>query len=643
MEILEEVDVLIIGAGPAGLMAAAWMATTGVKTIIVDQKPCRTLTGHADGLESRTLEILASFGLAEVISSEANPTIELCLWDVSLAGGIERRIVRTNCNPGISKYDECTLGQARIEEHLLGFLQQHENIRIMWSTNPLLMEDRSTRKHWRPSSYPTRVILETTEQQTNKSALGKEAAFQTLVKAKYLLGCDGAHSWVRNQLHLSLDGDQTDEHWGVIDSVPITNFRELYRPFGKDLMAFYNQYVADIRKRCIIKSGSGNLMIIPREGKLVRVYIQLTPAAATSFNQNHHIDTLLSVTQEILRPYSFHISHLHWSTIYTVGRRLCRTFSKHNRVFLAGDAIHTHSPKAGQGMNVSLQDAYNLGWKLASVIQGAMDSRILETYQKERFPVAERLLSFDERICGSICYTMDMTRKSQNLSYQQELETALEEENSSASGLTVRYKDNLLITAVEHSDFTCTSHPLPLSKQGLARNIIVGTRFPNQQVISQSDARPCQLQEQLVSSGQWHLIAFAGNIAEEGPDSRLQQLASLLGSSDRRVQKLIRSASESLVASVAVYLVHSAPRNSVELTDLPDLFTPFNHATGYDYTRVFADSKSHRGSGGDAYKSYGITPEGCLVLVRPDQHTAFIGCLTDVDALDCFFARFVLA
>jgi phenol 2-monooxygenase len=293
-------------------------------------------------------------------------------------------------------------------------------------------------------------------------------------------------------------------------------------------------------------------------------------------------------------------------------------------------------------MNVSLQDAYNLGWKLASVIQGVMDSRILETYQEERFPVAERLLAFDKRICGSICRAMGMSRKSQSSSYQQELETALTEENSSASGLTVRYEDNLLITTVENSDLTSTSHSLPISKQRLAKNIIVGARFPNHQVISQSDARPCQLQEQLVSSGQWYLIIFAGNIAEEGPNIRLQQLVASLGSPDRFVQKLIRNASERLVASVAVYLVHSAPRNSVELVDLPELFTPFNYATGYDYTRVFADSKSHRGSGGDAYESYGITPEGCLVLVRPDQHTAFIGGLTDIDSVDCFFARFVL-
>jgi hypothetical protein len=83
-------------------------------------------------------------------------------------------------------------------------------------------------------------------------------------------------------------------------------------------MTYDNQYVADIRKRCVIKSGAGNLMIIPRERKLVRVYIQLTPAAATSFKKSHHIDTLLSVAQKILWPYSFHISHIHWSTIYSV-------------------------------------------------------------------------------------------------------------------------------------------------------------------------------------------------------------------------------------------------------------------------------------------------------------------------------------
>jgi phenol 2-monooxygenase len=268
--------------------------------------------------------------------------------------------------------------------------------------------------------------------------------------------------------------------------------------------------------------------------------------------------------------------------------------------------------------------------------------QILATYQEERFPVAARLLSFDERICRSICTVMDDGVRGKLSYYYQELESILEEENSSASGLSVQYKSNLLMTAAEHSEPVCHPLMLPMSKQGLAKNIPLGARFPNEQVVSQSDARPCQLQEQLISSGQWHLLVFAGNITNEVQAIRLQQFACLLCRPDSHVQKLVHHARESLVGSLGVYLVHSAPRDRVEMADLPEAFMPFDPSMGYDYTKVFADVKSHRGNGGTAYKSYGIGSDGCIVLVRPDQHTAFIGGLSDVDEMNHFFARFSL-
>ena len=134
--------------------------------------------------------------------------------------------------------------------------------------------------------------------------------------------------------------------------------------------------IADIRKRCIIKSDGGNLMIIPREKKLVRFYIQISPTVAESFKANYCPSALMTVLKNILRPYTFDTSSTEWSTIYTVrtthtpadekalrinaadvfkvGQKLCNTFSVRDRIFLAGDAVHTHSPKAGQGMNVSM-------------------------------------------------------------------------------------------------------------------------------------------------------------------------------------------------------------------------------------------------------------------------------------------------
>ena len=169
-----------------------------------------------------------------------------------------------------------------------------------------------------------------------------------IVEAKYLVGCDGAHSWVRKQLGPEFDlvGDSTDYLWGVINVIPITDF-------------------PDIRTRCAIHSEDlGSMMIIPRENKLTRLYIQLRSTKETLQTSGARIDrstitpeTILKAAQRIISPYKLTYKHCDWWTAYQIGQRMSEKFSLDERVFLAGDAVHTHSPKAGQGMNVSMQDS----------------------------------------------------------------------------------------------------------------------------------------------------------------------------------------------------------------------------------------------------------------------------------------------
>jgi len=142
-------------------------------------------------------------------------------------------------------------------------------------------------------------------------------------------------------------GDSTDTVWGVMDIFPLTTF-------------------PDIRRKCTIHSSSGNLLIIPREGgSLVRFYIQLP---AGSVPKDVRLEDLQTQAKAIFAPYEMEFADTFWWSAYSIGQRLADNFHKDMRVFLTGDACHTHSPKAGQGMNVSLQDGYNLGWKLGSVL-----------------------------------------------------------------------------------------------------------------------------------------------------------------------------------------------------------------------------------------------------------------------------------
>ena len=147
---------------------------------------------------------------------------------------------------------------------------------------------------------------------------------------KYMLGSDGAQSWVRKELGFELVGDSTDYIWGVLDIVPITDF-------------------PDIRMRCAIHSADqGSVMVIPRENKLVRLYIQLTSTEKNGSSNGRYDrskinpDVILAAAQRIMAPYKISYRKLDWWTAYQIGQRVGTNFSASERIFLAGDAVHTH-------------------------------------------------------------------------------------------------------------------------------------------------------------------------------------------------------------------------------------------------------------------------------------------------------------
>ncbi|KAG2026541.1 hypothetical protein GB937_001321 [Aspergillus fischeri] len=627
-------DVLIVGAGPSGLMAAAWMAQMGVKTIIIDQKSHQTRCGRADGLESRTLEILDSFGLADKVWAQANHTVEIALWGATADGKLQRQSVTANSKPGWSRFHESTLSQGQIEEYLMEYVRAGKHVEVKRETIPtsfeidyMMIDDHD--------AFPIRVNLENVSSDpkspfdgvvTPSSELSEAqsddsgyAGMGTTVEAKYILGCDGAHSWLRKQLGLRLEGESYNDSWGVLDIIPLTDF-------------------PDIRKRSIIKSKHGTLMMIPRERKLVRVYVELPPEAADTYRADRNADVLTDQVATIMQPYTMRTSHIDWSTIYTVGQRICRKIGLHNRIFLAGDAIHTHSPKAGQGMNVSMQDTFNLGWKIASVIKGVLHPRVLETYQQERLPVAERLIALDQRICRGMCSQRSGHPEMQHGRFDEDHKRALEEENSSMSGLAVIYQPNSLVTSTVWDAPLLKDVASCSSRPSVARNLRVGARIPSVLILNQSDSQARHLQQILPSTGQWNLIVFGGDIAGADQKRRVEDLADALNSPDSVFEKLNDPASVARrgFPALGVYLIHCADRLSIELNDLPIVFRPWTK-DGVDYSRVWADGEAyHHAGGGKLYSSFGIGDKGCMALLRPDQHLAFLSDIDDVESLEQF-------
>jgi phenol 2-monooxygenase len=200
-----------------------------------------------------------------------------------------------------------------------------------------------------------------------------------------VVGCDGPRSNVRKAIGGEMHGDAAHQAWGVMDILANTDF-------------------PDVRQKCLISSANeGNVLILPREGGYVfRMYVELDKlnpdekAAHRKFGQ----DDMIAAANRIIRPYSIDVKEVVWWSIYEIAHRLTDRFddvpagetaTRAPRVFTAGDACHTHSPKAGQGMNVSMQDTFNLGWKLAHVLQGRADAGLLHSYSAERRAEAKRL------------------------------------------------------------------------------------------------------------------------------------------------------------------------------------------------------------------------------------------------------------
>lgn len=276
-------------------------------------------------------------------------------------------------------------------------------------------------------------------------------------------------------------GDTSDTVWGVMDIYPRTTF-------------------PDIRRKCTIHSAAGNLLIIPREGgQLVRFYIQL-PAGTQP--KQVSLEDLQNTARKIFAPYTMDFAGVFWWSAYSIGQRLAEQFHKDYRVFLTGDACHTHSPKAGQGMNVSLQDGYNIGWKLGSVLKGISPVSVLQTYVQERSKSAADLIAFDKDLAKLF------SRKEE---YPGEFAEYFVKSGRYMAGFTAKYEDSVLTDE-------------RMSQADVAKECVVGMRFPSAQVVRFCDCKAVQLQSVLRSDGRWRVVVFGGDINDKEMGWRLAKV-----------------------------------------------------------------------------------------------------------------------
>ena len=601
----EEIDVLIVGCGPAGLTLAAQLAAfPGIRTRIVEQKPGPLDLGQADGSACRTMEMFNAFGFADRVEQEAYWVNETTFWKPGETG--DRRIVRHGRIPdteeGLSEFPHVILNQARVHDFYLekmrnapSRLEPDYNLRIADLAIP---ED---------PAEPVTVRLRPVD--------AEDGSRDEVVRARYVVGCDGARSPVRRAMGRELRGEAANQAWGVMDVLAYTDF-------------------PDIRLKTAIHSASeGSILIIPREGGyLVRLYIELDKLAADERVASKNIteDKLIAAARRILHPYVLDVKQVAWWSVYEIGQRLTDKFddvpageegSRLPRVFIAGDACHTHSPKAGQGMNVSMQDTFNLGWKLASVLRGLAGPELLHSYSAERQAIAQELIDFDREFAKMFSAKPKTSPEDTEGVDPAEFQAYFIKQGRFTAGTATRYRPSALTGAGAHQD--------------LATGFTVGMRFHSAPVVRLADAKPMHLGHVAEADGRWRLYLFAGADGH-GEGSRLARLCDFLEADPASPVRRHTPEGEDVDAVLDVRAVLQAPHQSLLMDELPGLLWPRKGRFGLrDYEKAFCpDPKA-----ADIFEARGIDrARGCAVVVRPDQYIADVLPLDAHGDLAAYFA-----
>lgn len=482
-ELPETADVLVVGEGPAGIVAAAQLSVfPEITTVLVEKREGRLSLGHADGIQARSVETFQAFGFANEIIDEAYRITETAFWKADPEH--PENIVRTGVTPDdphdISEFPHLIVNQARIVDRFREFAANQAS---------------RTRPHygWEflglgvgEGEYPVEVRL--------RRSAGPDEGAERTIRAKYVVGGDGAHSGVRAAIGATHAGNISYHAWRVADVLVDTDF-------------------PDIRTKSIITSSKGSILHIPREGGfLFRTYVDLGEVPA---DDNHAIrktplETIIAKANDIMHPYRMDVKEVAWWSVYEVGHRVTDRFDDvapdapegtDPRVFIMGDACHTHSAKAGQGMNVSMQDAFNLGWKLAQVLRGRSSASLLRTYTGERQKIAQDLIDFDLEWSGRMTGNGD----------EEKIEDFYVRTAEFPAGFMTQYPPSRVIAAD--------------AQQGLASGYPLGKRFRSARALRRCDANDLHIGHLHEADGRWRVYVFADTAHPIDPDSKARAFA----------------------------------------------------------------------------------------------------------------------
>src|ERR1700730_7096631 len=346
---IRDTDVLIVGAGPTGLVLALWLTELGVRVRIVDKTAEPGTTSRAVAVQARTLELYNQVGLADTVVERGRKAAAANLW---VAGKKVARAVFGDMGAGLSPYPYALLFPQDEHERLLIDRLAVAGVKVERQVELLYFDDGTGRVLAHLKSPDGTV--ETCE-------------------AAYLAGCDGAHSTVREALAIGFPGG---------------TYAHLF-------------YVADVEGGGAAMNGEVHLAldttdflaVFPLKGE---GRARLVGTVREEKEHQHENLSWNDVSKRVIEWMRIDVERVHWFSTYRVHHRVADHFRK-GRAFLLGDAAHIHSPVGGQGMNTGIGDAVNLAWKLAAVLHGRANASLLDSYEPERIAFARRLVATTDR------------------------------------------------------------------------------------------------------------------------------------------------------------------------------------------------------------------------------------------------------
>ncbi|KAL8779381.1 MAG: hypothetical protein Q9194_001478 [Teloschistes cf. exilis] len=577
---MKDVDVLIVGAGPVGLLTAYCLARYGLSTHIIEQhdRSKQTLYGRAAMIAPRTLEMFDQLDLLD-------PLLQIGFvvrGQVHYNKHGERIEVKRYASSNIKDtfYDFLLLCRQKYTEDVI-----HEGYKrisgqsVHYGTKLLSYTVNNTNDHPGDIDDDYKVL----------GHLQPLAGPTTSIRSKYIIGSDGARSTVRTLSPITFSGSQTSHHFIRIDALVTTN------------MPLARSGVVGIES-----ASHGSVLWACLDHHITRIGFAFPPTLWAQKGAQLTQNDVVAEAKKALQPFSLEFERVDWWTAYSVAQRLASRYCVQERVLIAGDAAHTHSSAAAQGMNTGIHDAVNLSWKLAGNIKGWFKEDVLDSYSVERRGIAEKIIEQDTIVATLTAGEVPERYRDDPSFERSRVLSELYERNQTLNvGLGVSYPADGC-TIVAHND-----NKLDRLKESL------GERAPDVLVQRPGIRLPIRLHKLLKNLGKFSLILMCGNPAKTAASIHAWHEYLCRPDSHRRYQA-------DLFQEVTIINMPNERGSLVEKLGMDD--------AGDAYFDV----------DGSGHERYGVYDDEAVVFVlRPDGTIGCICALPDTDAIISYFAGFL--